>query len=455
MSVPLRYVQNAHLSRDRSSLAKSLGSAVLSCLVCVYREIPQVGAFFSLPTEIKLWTAEISERRKPQYCLPKTCCSFISFPSTGQLRDNMAARFVPTIASQSLGRTGHHSLEDRLKACAKYGFEAIELFYEDLEGVAGALPSSHPPAPAGTSFSGSTTAQEQQLAAADYVHDLCTRHGLEILCLQPFMHYDGLLDLSEHRVRLRELHFWIMLAKRLHTDLIQIPSTFLPKSKCTGDRGRIIADLREVADIGLRCSPSIRFAYEALCWGTHVDRWDVAWDIVEAVDRPNFGTCLDTFNLAGRVYADPAAESGLTEDAHEATQQSIDKLRRKLDLSKVFYVEVCDGERLDAPIRPGHDWYVVDQPARMSWSRNARLFPFEEKGYLPALEILKAICDTGYVGHISFELFSRTANAADESVPEDHARRAQTSWRRLVEYMGWEPQKTPPSGEVTNAANLR
>jgi 4-hydroxyphenylpyruvate dioxygenase len=351
----------------------------------------------------------------------------------------MASRFIPTIASQSLGRAWHHSLEHKLELCSQYGFEAIELFFEDLETVSNSLPTSHSPLPAGTSFSDSTEKQERHLAAADYIHELCLRLHLEILCLQPFMHYEGRTDRPSHDKAIKELHFWILLAQRLNTDLIQIPSNFLPASQCTGDRKTIVADLKEVADIGLQTSPPTRFAYEALCWGTHVDKWDDAWSIVQEVDRPNFGTCIDTFNLAGRIYADPASPTGLTDTAYEDTQTAITRLRSKLAgaMDKVFYVEVCDGERLDQPLLPDHPWYDPEQLPRMSWSRNARLFPFEEPGYLPALEILEAICETGYTGHVSFELFSRTANRPEKDVPEQHARRGQIAWTRLADHMGW------------------
>lgn len=352
----------------------------------------------------------------------------------------MGAKFIPTIASQSLGRAWYHKLELKLELCEKYGFEAIELFFEDLEGVANSLPASHPPSPPGTSFADSTDLQERQLSAAAYIRELCLLHHLEILCLQPFMHYEGRINPSSHEAAIQDLHFWIRLAHRLGTDLIQIPSSFLPSSKCTGDRNRIVVDLREAADIGFQSNPPIRFAYEALAWGTHVDTWEAAWSIVTEVDRPNFGTCIDTFNLAGRIFADPASSSGVTLNAYEDTQKSIAKLRFDLLLSieKVFYIEVCDGERLDTPLLPGrHEWYDPDQPARMSWSRNARLFPFEAPGYLPVLEIFEAVCDAGYTGHVSFEMFSRTANQPDENVPEDHAKRGALAWKKLEEHMGW------------------
>lgn len=319
--------------------------------------------------------------------------------------------------------------------CAKYGFKAIEVFMEDLEYAARALPAQFAAASPSTSFSNSTEWDEQRISAASYIYHLCDKYNLEVICLQPFMHYDGLIDREQHDKRIQELHFWIKLANCIGTDLIQIPSSFLPKTECTADRATIVSDLQQVADIGLSCSPPIRFAYEALCWGTHIDLWDQAWAIVQAVDRPNFGTCLDTFNIAGRVYADPSSPCGRNPLSQYEMQKSIKKLRTQLDISKVFYVEVCDGERLEQPISPTHEWYVEGQKPRMTWSRNARLFPYEAKGYLPVMEILEAIVDRGYHGYIAFELFSRTANSADESVPEDHARRGQASWTKIMDHL--------------------
>ena len=257
------------------------------------------------------------------------------------------------------------------------------------------------------------------------------------------MHYDGLVSPLEHETRIDKLKLWFLLAKRLDTDLIQIPSNFLPASQCTADRARIVADLQEAADLGRRQQPVIRFAYEALCFGTHVEFWEQAWEIVEAVDRVNFGTCLDTFNIAGRVWGDPEREDGKVEGADKALRLSLERLS-KVDVRKVFYVEVVDAERLRVPLRQGHEWWVAGQKARMSWSRNARLFPFETAsrgGYLPVLEILKVITDElGYTGYISFEFFSRTMDQVGEHVPEEHARRAEVSWEKLVEYMGWTEQ---------------
>ena len=85
----------------------------------------------------------------------------------------------------------------------------------------------------------------------------------------------------------------------------------------------------------------------------------------------------------------------------------------------------------------------------MSWSRNARLFICEEErgGYLPVIDVLKALCDEkdglGYKGWISMEYFSRSLNAEGSEVPMEHAGRAMESWRRLVKAMGWQDKVEP------------
>jgi 4-hydroxyphenylpyruvate dioxygenase len=122
-------------------------------------------------------------------------------------------------------------------------------------------------------------------------------------------------------------------------------------------------------------------------------------------------------------------------------KKSMEKLKRTVDVKKVFYVQVVDAEKMRAPLIEGHAFHTEGQPARMSWSRNARLFAFEEGGYLPILEVLKAITEPeglGYQGWISMELFSRTMADPLPTCPNDHARRGMDSWKKLVQVMNWE-----------------
>jgi 4-hydroxyphenylpyruvate dioxygenase len=168
-----------------------------------------------------------------------------------------------------------------------------------------------------------------------------------------------------------------------------------------------------------------------------VDTWEAAWEVVRRVDRANFGICLDTFNIAGRVWADPSRPDGKVEgDADARLSESLDALVRTVDVSKVFYIQLVDAERLEAPLDQDHPYFGEGQPARMSWSRNARCFMGEEErgAYLPVWEVANAIVHKlGYRGFVSMELFSRTMTDPDPSVPRQHAQRGMASWKKIRE----------------------
>jgi 4-hydroxyphenylpyruvate dioxygenase len=320
----------------------------------------------------------------------------------------------------SLGRCyAGHTLEHKLSMAAKHGLEGIELFYEDLVDHACGSSSS-----------------SDLLAAAASVHDICSSLGLEIICLQPFMHYEGLLDRTRHDERIEEMKLWMELAHVLGTDIVQVPSSFLSHDQISPDTELIVSDLCEIADLGLQQKPVMRFAYESLCWGTYVDKWEECWDIVQRVDRPNFGICLDSFNILGRIYADPTQESGRTQNADIEVRDSLQRLVDKIGphKEKIFFIQIVDAERLEQPLLPGHPFYNAEQPARMSWSRNCRLFYGEsDRGaYLPVRDVIKAILiDIGYNGWVSMELFNRAMERKDHGVVEELAARAAISWERL------------------------
>jgi 4-hydroxyphenylpyruvate dioxygenase len=329
--------------------------------------------------------------------------------------------YRPAIASMSLGRASVHKLHKKLDQAKKYGFKGIEFFYEDLETLAKEQEGDTKPG--------------SLIAAAKTVRQLCDERGIEIIGLQPFMHYEGLRDRNEHLRRIEELKLWLKLARILGTTLIQIPSSFLSEDVITGDMDVIVDDLREVAELGLQEEPVINFAYESLAWGTYCNTWDQCWKVVTLVNMPNFGICLDTYNIAARVYADPTASSGKVPNAEAAIKASMQRLVKTIDVRKVFFVQLVDGERLAKPLTKGHEFYNPDQPARMSWSRNCRLFYGEQDigAYLPVKDIARAILkDLGYQGWVSAELFNRLMACPDAEVPEQLARRGAMGWKKLV-----------------------
>lgn len=329
----------------------------------------------------------------------------------------------PAIASMSLGRAWVHSLSEKLAQAAHAGFEGVEIFYEDLEYLAKEKGSLN---------------NENLFAAAHEIRALCDRYKLEVIGMQPFMFYEGLIDRSQHEQKLQKLKVWFQIVKILGTDIIQIPSNF-QSDGISGDRDLIVADMIEIADLGLKETPVIRFAYENLAWGTYISTWEDMWDIVRRVDRPNFGCCLDTFNIAGRVWADPTSPSGKTPNADMDLRKSIESLTKTIDVRKVFYVQVVDAERMESPLVHGHPYHVEGQPARMSWSRNARLFLYEEDkgGYLPVVQVARAFLEgLGYRGWVSMELFSRTMADPSPTTPKTHAQRGIQAWNGLKQELG-------------------
>lgn len=338
----------------------------------------------------------------------------------------------PAISSHSLGRAWSHSLPTKLDAAASHSL-SLELFHEDLVYLAATFPGGPTPS--------------NQLLAAQTIRSLCSARNISIISLQPFMHYEGLRDRELHEARIREMRdLWIPLARILGTRVIAVPSSFLGEEECDGDEGVIVRDLRELADLGVsseeereKGGEDIIFAYEALCWGTHISTWEQSWEIVQKVSRSNFQICFDTFNLAGKVFADPMRPGGIKKNAEEEMEATLRRILERVDVRRIAYIQVVDAERLETPLIKGHEFYHEDQPARMSWSRNCRLFYGEEErgAYLPVYAILKTLLvDLGFEGYISAEVFHRDLGKDDRSVPEEFAQRAKRSWEKIVEDFG-------------------
>ncbi|XXH04735.1 hypothetical protein Hte_011157 [Hypoxylon texense] len=342
----------------------------------------------------------------------------------------------------SLGRcSAGHSLESKLDAAQSYGYQGVEICYEDLEAIA-SKPRHHP-------IPFACLPPPDQTTAALKIRASCEERGIEIVCLQPFPQYEGLLDRRERESRFSELLAWIKLARVLGTDMIMIPASSLPEDEVTGDMELIAEDFRKAADAGRREHPHIRFAYESRCSATRIDKWEFGWDVVERVARPNFGMCLDTFHIAGRIFADPAIPCGRVPGGEKAVETSMQRLvkRVKAHRDKVFLVQMGDARRPDEPIVQGSADYDPEQTPRMIWSRKYRLFYGEEArgAYLPIREIAAAIFnDVGFEGWVSVELFSSRMECRDPNVPKELARRGAISWRKLANDMGWWPTLPAP-----------
>ncbi|KAK7990346.1 xylose isomerase-like protein [Apiospora arundinis] len=273
----------------------------------------------------------------------------------------------PAIATISLGQAGLHDIRDKLRQAAACGLGGIELFYDDLEALARLLSTD-------TCSIVQPPSRHNIQEAARTIRDLCDDLHLVILNLQPFRFYEGLVDRAE-TARLQEqvLPVWLEIVQILGTSTILVASNFLGPDPVTGKArthsGRldvIVDDLRDMTDRAALCSPRVRIAYEAIAWGNEINTWEQAWEVVQLVDRPNFGLALDTFNMAAAVFADPTTETGMIEDsaasAQSGMQATLHRMATELDMTKVFVVQIADGERLAEPLRSGHPFYVAGQP---------------------------------------------------------------------------------------------
>lgn len=190
---------------------------------------------------------------------------------------------IPAIATVSLGQAiAGHQLPAKIKSAAAHSIQGIEIFYECLEQRALELTGS--------------LSEHGLLEAATETANLCNQYGVEIVCLQPLLFFEGLADKAARAAAFERLKLWFKLCHTLGTDLIQIPTNF-QQHDTTGDVDHIVADLTEATLLGLQESPVIRFAYEGVSWGTHVDTWDGCWEIVKRIDLPNLGLCLNTFHI--------------------------------------------------------------------------------------------------------------------------------------------------------------
>jgi 4-hydroxyphenylpyruvate dioxygenase len=231
---------------------------------------------------------------------------------------------------------------------------------------------------------------------------------------------------------------WFELIAVLGTDLIHVPTNFQAEG-ITGDIETIVADMVEIADFGLAQKPPVRFVYEAMAWGRFVDTWEQAWEVVLLVNRPNFGICLDTFQIAGRIWADPTTASGLLEGGDLELKNSLSRMSSYIGKKpeKLFLVQTGDAERLSSPITKNHLLHVDGQDPRMTWSRNARLFADDPKGNCFLKGPVDQIChvifnELKYTGWVSCEVYSTSLFDPDPSVPIQHARRAANGWKSVL-----------------------
>lgn len=165
-------------------------------------------------------------------------------------------------------------------------------------------------------------------------------------------------------------------------------------------------DLQKLCD--MLSEHKLRLAYENWCWSTHAPGWKDVWDIIRQVDRPNAGLCLDTFQTGGGEWGDPRTESGIIEvqgkgreDIERDFHASMEELSRTVPADKIYLLQISDAYKLKTPITSADEEGL--RP-RGRWSHDYRPIPFNG-GYLPVVDVAKAVLKTGFRGWFSYEVF--------------------------------------------------
>lgn len=229
-------------------------------------------------------------------------------------------------------------LEEKMAAIADAGFDGFEMCEEDLIGC--------PLTPA----------------------QICRRAaglGIAIDLYQPFRNLDT-IDAEQFRRNLARAQRKFDVMQQLGVTTLLVCSSVLPSA--VSDDRLLVDQLGCVADLALR--QGIFLAYEALAWGTHVNTYGHAWDIVRQVDHPALGTCLDSFHILAR--GDDL--DGIADIPHD----------------KIFYVQLADAPYLSLGVLP--------------WSRHHRCFPGQ--GEFDLTSFATQLLSSGYHGPWSLEVFN-------------------------------------------------
>lgn len=237
------------------------------------------------------------------------------------------------------------TLKEKMHACAVAGFDGIEIFEQDL-------------------VTSSLNPEEIRSMAADL--------GLGLDLYQPFRDFDSVPEeLLAANLRRAEAKFRLM--SRLGMDTILVCSNVATAS--IDDDELRAGQLSRLAS--LAGEHGVKVAYEALAWGKYVNDYEHAHRLVELVDHPNLGTCLDSFHILSRDWDTAPIE--------------------RFNPEKIFFVQVADAPKLSMDV--------------LSWSRHYRVFPGE--GQFELAKFMGHVVRAGYSGPVSLEVFNDVFRQSD------------------------------------------
>ena len=190
---------------------------------------------------------------------------------------------------------------------------------------------------------------------------------------------------------------------------------------------------------------NLRIAYENWCWSTHAPKWSDVWDIVQKIDRPNVGLCLDTFQMAGSEWADPTMPCRSVDGGNqiqnksgeggkslgERFAQSLRELSSSIPPEKIYVLQISDAYKPQPQALEKRDIHGARPRAR--WSHDFRPLPYHG-GYLPVEDVTRAVLQTGFRGWFSVEVFDGGPRGeGKECDMQGYARMAKGSMDKLIE----------------------
>ncbi|TFK47191.1 xylose isomerase-like protein [Heliocybe sulcata] len=346
--------------------------------------------------------------------------------------------------TDSAGMHPSHSLPQKLRAIRDAGFHSVEMGFPDLEAYAGSQVAGY------TKINNAGQGDVETLVGvAEKVREMCDGMGLRVLAVHPFSQFEGYTDPKKREEGFARAHTWFKVLTALNCDMLQVGSSNDPA--ISADYDVMAKDLRQLADDA--ATRGIRIAYELWAWGTYVNTWEGAWDICKRVDRPNFGLCLDTFQIAARAYADPTTPNGLLKSCPKGVlSASLKTLTAALSphTDKIFYFQISDGSGPHNPLFSAskllQEAKEQESDPRYVWSNKWRPVPFMDEivggsgcgessfgGYLPVVDVIEAVCRTGWKGPWSYEVFYEPDMAKDDpDVPKRWANAAMESQKRIL-----------------------
>ncbi|MEU8639901.1 TIM barrel protein [Amycolatopsis sp. NPDC048633] len=190
------------------------------------------------------------------------------------------------------------TLEDKLTAAARAGFDGVEIFENDL-------------------VASSWSAKE--------ISEHCADLGLSIDLYQPFRDFEAVPPaVLARNLRRAELKFDVM--EQLGADTMLVCSSVSPDAvdddELAAEQLRLLAERADAR--------GLRIAYEALAWGRFVNTYEHSWRIVRRAAHPALGLCLDSFHILSRG-SDPAAI-------------------RTIPGEKLFFLQLADAPRLQMDV---------------------------------------------------------------------------------------------------------